>query len=120
MTDQTVSAHRLLERARRGVARVHSCPEGSATTGTFTTRNAGGTADVIIDVMGSYGPLTSHVYNGDSLRSSRTTTASAQYGVGVGWSQTLSQPSGQGARGPHLSVGNPGAGAYATYCWQVP
>jgi hypothetical protein len=33
----------------------------------FTIFNYGGTADVIIDVMGSYGPLTTctHTYNGD-------------------------------------------------------
>ena len=36
-------------------------------TGTFTIFNYGGTSDVIIDVMGSYGPLTTstYTYNGD-------------------------------------------------------
>jgi hypothetical protein len=33
--------------------------------GTFTIFNYGGTADVIIDVMGSYGSLTTSTYNGD-------------------------------------------------------
>jgi hypothetical protein len=38
-----------------------------ASTGAFTIFNYGGTADVIIDVMGSYGPLTTstYTYNGD-------------------------------------------------------
>jgi hypothetical protein len=38
-----------------------------SSTGTFTIFNYGGTADVIIDVMGSYGPLTTsaYTYNGD-------------------------------------------------------
>ena len=47
-------------------------------TGTFTIWNYGGTADVIIDVMGSYGPLSSYTYNGDGLRASRTTTGGTQ------------------------------------------
>jgi RHS repeat-associated protein len=47
-------------------------------TGTFTIWNAGGTADVIIDVMGSYGPLSSYTYNGDGLRATRTTTTGTQ------------------------------------------
>ena len=38
-----------------------------SSTGTFTIFNYGSTADVIIDVMGSYGPLTTstYTYNGD-------------------------------------------------------
>ena len=38
-----------------------------SSTGTFTIFNYGGIADVIIDVMGSYGPLTTstNTYNGD-------------------------------------------------------
>lgn len=38
-----------------------------SSTGTFTIFNYGGTADVIIDAMGSYGPLTTstYTYNGD-------------------------------------------------------
>jgi RHS repeat-associated protein len=47
-------------------------------TGSFTIWNAGGTADVVIDVMGSYGPLSSYTYNGDGLRASRTTTTGTQ------------------------------------------
>ena len=47
-------------------------------TGTFSIYNYSGTADVIIDVMGSYGPLTTHTYNGDGLRASRSTTAGVQ------------------------------------------
>jgi hypothetical protein len=41
-------------------------------------RNAYGTADVIIDVMGSWGPLSSYTYNGDGLRATRTTTTGTQ------------------------------------------
>jgi len=47
-------------------------------TGTFTIWNSTGTADIIIDVMGSYGPLTSYTYNGDGLRATRTTTTGTQ------------------------------------------
>jgi hypothetical protein len=36
-----------------------------SSTGTFTIFNYGGIADVIIDVMGSYGPLTTSTYNVD-------------------------------------------------------
>jgi hypothetical protein len=36
-----------------------------SSTGTFTIFNYGVTADVIIDVMGSYGPLTTSTCNGD-------------------------------------------------------
>jgi hypothetical protein len=90
-----------------------------ASSGTFTIWNAGGTADVIIDFMASYGPLTWHTCNGDCLRISRTTTACAQYEVGCGWSQAVSRPSYEGARGPDLSVGTPGAGGYLTYGLRV-
>ena len=97
-----------------------SSGEGLASSGTFAICNAGGIADVIIDFMGFHGLLTSYMCDGDCLRASRTTTAGAQYGVGAGWSQTLSQPSDQGARGPDVSVGGESVGAYATYGWQVP
>jgi hypothetical protein len=46
--------------------------------GTFTNFKYGGTADVIIDVMGSDGPLSSYTYNGDGLRATRTTTTGTQ------------------------------------------
>lgn len=96
-----------------------SSGEGPATSGTFAICNAGGIADVIIDFMGLHWPLTSYMFDGGCLRASRTTTAGAQYGVGVGWSHTLSQPSDQGARGPDVSFGQPGAGRFYTYGWQL-
>jgi RHS repeat-associated protein len=58
-------------------------------TGTFTIWNAGGTADVIIDVMGSYGPLSSYTYNGDGLRATRATTTGTQ---NFAWDPTGSVP----------------------------
>jgi hypothetical protein len=58
-------------------------------TGTFTIWNAYGTADVIIDVMGSYGPLSSYTYNGDGLRATRTTTTGTQ---NFAWDPTGSVP----------------------------
>ena len=97
-----------------------SSGEGLASSGTFAICNAGGIADVIIDFMVFHGLLTSYMCDGGCLRASRTTTAGAQYGVGADWSQTLSQPSDQGARGPDVSVGGESVGAYATYGWQVP
>jgi hypothetical protein len=65
--------------------RVTDRPQGN-----FTILNAGGTADVIIDFMGSYGPLTSNTCNVDWLRSSR--------------------PLSGGVREPDVSVETPGAG----------
>ena len=47
-------------------------------TGTLTIWNAYGTVDVIIDDMGSDGPLSSYECNGDGLRATRTTTAGTQ------------------------------------------
>jgi RHS repeat-associated protein len=60
-------------------------------TGTFTIWNYGGTADVIIDVMGSYGPMTTstYTYNGDGLRTTRTTTTGTQ---NFAWDPTSSTP----------------------------
>ncbi len=51
-----------------------------SSTGTFTVYNTLGTSDVVIDVLGSYGPLTlsTYTYNGDGLRASRTTTTGTQ------------------------------------------
>lgn len=49
-----------------------------SSTGTFTIWNSAGTADVVIDVMGSNGPLATYTYNGDGLRASRTTTTGTQ------------------------------------------
>jgi RHS repeat-associated protein len=59
--------------------------------GTFTIFNYGGTADVIIDVMGSYGPMTTstYTYNGDGLRATRTTTTGTQ---NFAWDPTSSTP----------------------------
>jgi hypothetical protein len=90
-----------------------------ATSGTFIIWNAGGTADVIMDFMGSYGPLTSHTCKGDCLRTSRATTACAQDGVGCGWSQTASRQFGEGVREPDLSVETPSAGGHLAYGLRV-
>jgi RHS repeat-associated protein len=58
-------------------------------TGTFTIWNSTGTADVVIDVMGSYGPLTTFTYDGDGLRATRTTTSSIRM---FAWDSTGSVP----------------------------
>jgi hypothetical protein len=41
--------------------------------------------------------------------------AGGQYWAGGGWAQTLSCPSGEGARGAYATLGTPGAGAYYSY-----
>ena len=62
-----------------------------SSTGTFTVYNTLGTADVVIDVLGSYGPMTTstYAYNGDGLRASRTTTTGTQ---NFAWDPTGSVP----------------------------
>jgi hypothetical protein len=57
-------------------------------TGTFTIWNAYGTVDVIIDVMGSYGPLSSYEYNGDGLRATRTTRTTTTGTQNFAWDPT--------------------------------
>lgn len=57
--------------------------------GTLTIWNAGGTADLLVDVMGSYGPQAAYTYNGDGLRATRTTTTATQ---AFAWDATSSLP----------------------------